>query len=153
MKDNNLEHYQCAMFSFMCHIIFLLAESILSAWKAHISRWFVITRLLLAVQCISGIFIFVYYNRVGNKSYNGLDPFHRRMKNGGFYEFMYCAMGEWMVVTVIVLNTALQILDLWNFHIITPQVSCDANHFGIEMFGFPTRASTYEKLHRRYELE
>ncbi|CAL8082295.1 unnamed protein product [Calicophoron daubneyi] len=122
MKDNNLEHYQCAMFSFMCHIIFLLAESILSAWKAHISRWFVITRLLLAVQCISGIFIFVYYNRVGNKSYNGLDPFHRRMKNGGFYEFMYCAMGEWMVVTVIVLNTALQILDLWNFHIITPQV-------------------------------
>ncbi|TGZ66021.1 hypothetical protein CRM22_005563 [Opisthorchis felineus] len=119
--DNNQTHYNSTVRMFLSVKLILVTQIILSVRFLQLTRLHTAARIILLTQSSCGMMIFYYYNLVGNKSYNGEYPY-RRAPGRAYYPYMYCAIGEWMMVSAFLVFTLLQALELRHFEIRLPEV-------------------------------
>ncbi|CAL8082303.1 unnamed protein product [Calicophoron daubneyi] len=121
MEEANFLHYGFGMTCFVFYLIHLAGSLCLQRYLQS-SDWLWISRAVLTVISICGLTLFVYFNYVALPLFTGEDYYHRRVEDGGYYEFMTSAVGEWLLVTAMVSYNALLAVDLQGFVIDFPTV-------------------------------
>ncbi|KAH8850874.1 prokaryotic DNA topoisomerase [Schistosoma japonicum] len=114
-KHNNRIHYRLTVTSFMCHTIVIPLNTLLVVFAFRSWKWFVLARILVAIQMGLGSFFFRYFNKAGLRVLNAVNPFYIKRHEPGYEEFKWSAICEWIVVLGCVEITLITGLELRNY--------------------------------------
>ncbi|KAH8850871.1 prokaryotic DNA topoisomerase [Schistosoma japonicum] len=99
----------------MCHTIVIPLNTLLVVFAFRSWKWFVLARILVAIQMGLGSFFFRYFNKAGLRVLNAVNPFYIKRHEPGYEEFKWSAICEWIVVLGCVEITLITGLELRNY--------------------------------------
>ncbi|CAH8479278.1 DNA-damage regulated autophagy modulator 1, variant 2 [Schistosoma haematobium] len=111
MENYNEIHYLMTVGNFTCHVLSVLFGCCLVAKYFEKPFWFSCFRLLLIVQMVIGAMLFVYFNVIGLPLLNTSNIYRMKPTDGGYWEFLYCAIAEWVMVLACILFTLVIALE------------------------------------------
>uniref|UniRef100_A0A3Q0KPB2 Serpentine receptor class gamma n=1 Tax=Schistosoma mansoni TaxID=6183 RepID=A0A3Q0KPB2_SCHMA len=105
MENYNETHYLMTVGNFTCHVLSILFGCCLVAKYFEKPFWFSCFRLMLIVKMVIGAMSFVYFNVIGLPLLSTLNIYRMKPTDGGYWEFLYCAIAEWVLVLACILFT------------------------------------------------
>ncbi|CAH8481066.1 unnamed protein product [Schistosoma rodhaini] len=105
MENYGRIHFLMAVGSFTCHGISMLLGCYLMAKYFEKPLWFCYFRITLIVKMLIGAISFVYFNVIGLPLLSTLNIYRMKPTDGGYWEFLYCAIAEWVLVLACILFT------------------------------------------------
>ncbi|CAH8444437.1 unnamed protein product [Heterobilharzia americana] len=111
MEEYNGSHYLMTVCHFGCHVLSISLGGCLMAKYFENSYWFCCVRFLIVLTMITGAIAFVYFNFIGLPLLDTYNIYRMEPTDGGYWEFIYCAMAEWVLVSGCVLFTAVIALE------------------------------------------
>ncbi|KAH8850864.1 hypothetical protein KSF78_0000648 [Schistosoma japonicum] len=111
MEDYNGTHYLMTVGNFTCHVLSILLGCCLMAKYFENSFWFCCFRFMLIMNMITAAVSFVYFNMLGLPLLNTTNIYRMQPTDGGYWEFIYCAIAEWVLVTGCILFTLIITLE------------------------------------------
>ncbi|CAH8459876.1 unnamed protein product [Schistosoma turkestanicum] len=111
MENYNGIHYLMTVGNFSCHVLSILLGCYLVAKYFEKPIWFCCFRLMLIVKMVIGALSFTYFNIIGLPLLQTSNIYRMQPTDGGYWEFLYCAIAEWVLVLGCVLFTLVIALE------------------------------------------
>ncbi|CAH8829741.1 unnamed protein product [Trichobilharzia szidati] len=111
MEKYNWHHYLMTVCNFFCHGLSAMLGGCLLFKYFEDSRWFWCVRFILTIKMLLSAIAFVYFNFLGLPVLDTLNIYRMLPTDGGYWEFVYCAMAEWVMVATCILYTLVIALE------------------------------------------
>ncbi|CAH8446185.1 unnamed protein product [Schistosoma bovis] len=104
-------HFLMTVGNFICHGMSILLGCYLMAKYFEKPLWFCYFRLTLIVKMLISTISYVYFNVIGLPLLSTLNVYRMKPTDGGYWEFLYCAIAEWILVLACLLFTLVIALE------------------------------------------
>nr|CAH8827395.1 unnamed protein product [Trichobilharzia regenti] len=111
MEEYNWHHYLMTVCNFFCHGLSITLGGCLMLKYFEDSHWFWCIRFTMTVEMIFSAIAFVYFNFTGLPRLDTLNIYRMLPTDGGYWEFVYCAMAEWVMVATCIVYTLVIALE------------------------------------------